>query len=367
MKRKQLLDNLNIAKTCLATDDTIPALTHFYFDQNTIVSWNTKLATIIKFETGLSCCIPGNQLIKMIGSYSTEEMSIKQSNSKDETKSTVSINIKSGKSSNLTLNQLPVSSFPFTVEDADKIMTETAYQLTPEFFEGIKQCAISMSTNPGNKDKFGITIFHSPEKTVLYSTDKVRISAFTLSKPLDCPPFKVLLPRGLCEALVTISSTFKSGNLHVGESALLIDFLVEGKSAGVQLYSKFSNKINLLPFENILKQVLVDEKLFQKIPDTLLGCVDRNVILTSSDKNPAINIKSSGNVLEVSSSNDHGTVVDEVEFPEQLVFVDCRIRSAFLRDAIAYTDKIAFSTFNGDPILLGMKDKFLHTVSSVEE
>lgn len=355
MKRKALLDKLSIAKTCLATQDTIPVLTHFYFDKNKIMSFNTGQAAIIEFPSNLSGCVPGEQLFKLLGSYSTDEVSISQG--------TDSISVKSARSS-VNLKTLPMETFPFKLAD-DVLTTGVVHELTSEFFEGVRACALSMGNNASQRNQYGITVISNSEKTVIYSSDKARISAFTLSKPLESAPFSILLPKPFCDNLISVSRDFNSSKLYVGKDFILVDFLVEGKSSGIQLYSNFNDDIELLPFENIFSQVAISNDKFQSIPESLLSCVDRNLILISSDKNPEIEIKTEGKVMTVSSGNDHGDVSDEIEFSNDMDSLVFTIKPLFVRQALVASEKIAFSDFDGDPVLVGMKDNFLHLVSSI--
>lgn len=355
MKRKELLDKLNSARTCLATQDIIPVLTHFCFDKNKITSFNTGQAVIIDCDTGLTCSVPGDQVIKILGSYDTEDVSIVQTDA--------NISVKSGRSS-VKLNTLPGNIFPFKLAD-DIMGTDKQHDLTEEFFEGIKQVALSMGNNASLRNQYGITVISTPEKTTLYSSDRARVSSFTLSEPIKSAPFTILLPKAFCDTLISVSKDFKSGRLYVGKDSILVDFLVDGKSAGIQLYSNFSADIDFIPFESILAQVVLSQDKFQPVPSSFLNCIDRNLILISSDKNPEIEIKTEGKVMTITSSNDHGTVVDEIEFPNTLDDVVCKMKPLFVRQAIVASEKIVFSDFDGGPILVGTKGGFLHLVSSI--
>lgn len=356
MKRKEFLDNLSVAKICLSTQDTIPALTHFYTAKNTIMSYNAVSAVIINFEHDLSCCIPGEEILKILGSYDTE---VKLSH----TDSTLSV--KSGRSS-VKLKILPVGDWPFKLKD-DILNNNTVYDLNEDFFEGIKACAVSMGANSSKREQYGITVISTKEKTVLYSSDQARISSFTLSKPIQSDPFSFLLPKPFCDSLISICKDFKEGRLHIGADSILIDFLVDGKSAGIQLFSNFNNNIELLPFERIFSQVILKEDRFQEIPASLLSCIDRHLILISSDKNPEIEIKTNGKLMTLTSGNAFGGTADEVDFLNDLGEIVCKMKPLFVRQVIADSDKISFSDFEGDIVLVGVKSNFVHLVSSIEE
>jgi hypothetical protein len=360
MKLKQLLDKLNIAKTCLATQDTIPVLTHFYFDNNKIMSFNSGQAAILDFENNLSGCILGDQLVSLLNSYTAEEISLSQG------KTTVAL--KSGRSV-VNLKTLPIEDFPFQLAD-DLLNTGVVYDLTEEFFDGLKACALSMGRNAGQRNQYGITVISTPEKTVLYSSDNARISSFTLSKPIDSAPFTILLPKPFCDNLITVSRTFKNGKLYVGKDFVLVDFSagvssVDGKPAGLQLYSKFNDAIDFLPFENIFAQVEISDDKFQPIPESLIKCVDRSLILIGSDKDPEMFMKTEGKIMTITSRNAHGDIVDEVEFLNDLDSIDCKMKPLFIRQALTVSEKITFSAFETDSILIGVKKNFLHLVSSI--
>ena len=356
IKRKELLEKLNVSRTCLATQDIIPVLTHFCFDKDKITSFNTGQAVILDCDTGLSGCVPGD-LIKLLGSYGTDDVSITQTET--------NITVKSGRSS-VKLNTLPRNIFPFKLAD-DVMNTDKQHDLTEDFFEGIKQVALSMGNNASLRNQYGITVISAPEKTTLYSSDRARVSSFTLSEPLKSVPFTILLPKAFCDTLISVSKDFKSGKLYVGKDSILVDFLVDGKSAGIQLYSNFIADIDFIPFESILSQVVLSNDKFQPVPSSLLNCIDRNLILISSDKNPEIEIKTEGKIMTITSSNDHGTVVDEIEFTDTLGDIICKMKPIFLRQAVLASNKISFSNFDGDIVLVGINENFLHLVSSVAD
>ncbi len=353
MKRKELLDKLNIAKTCLATQDVIPVLTHFYFDKNQIMSFNIGQAVIIQEETGLDCCVPGDELTKLLASYSTDDVSINQ---KDGT-----IAVKSGRS-NVKLKTLPSNNFPFKLDSKE---SAKQHELTGEFFEGLRQVSISMGNNASKRNQYGITVISNAQKTTLYSSDIARISSFILSKPLESEPFTILLPRPFCENLISISKDFDGGKLYVGKDYILIDLYKEGKSSGIKLYSKFSDDVNLLPFEKIMGSLDLAKVKFQAVPENFRDCIDRNLILVSSDKNPEIELSTNGKNMTVTSSNDQGDVSDEVEFQEPLDTVTCKMKPLFARQAISASNSIAFTEFEGGIILIGVSGNFLHLVSSI--
>lgn len=357
MDRKDLLNKLNIAKNCLATQDTIPVLMDFCFDKNKITTFNTGQAVVINFESGLSCCVPGDQLTKLISSYGTEKISIAQTDS--------DISVKSGRSS-VKLKTLPVSDFPFKLSE-ELLTTTNIHVLTEEFFVGIKECALSMGNNAGARNQYGVTVISTPKKTTLYSSDRARISSFTLAKPLESGSFSFILPKPFCDILVSASREFKSGKLFVGKESIMIEFLIDGKSAGVLLYSKFNDDIDLIPFDSLLSQVKLSDDKFQPVPESLINCIDRNLILISADKNPEIDIRTDGKTMIITSANAQGDVDDEIEFSKELDEIQCKMKPLFVRQAISASEKIAFADFNGEPILVGIKDNLLHLVSSIKK
>lgn len=353
MKRKELLDKLNIAKTCLATQDIIPILTHFYFDKDKIMSFNIGQAVIIQEETGLNCCVPGDEITKLLASYNTDEISVLQ---KDDT-----VTVKSGRS-NVKLKTLPAVNFPFKLESLD---SAKQHDLPGEFFEGMRQVSISMGNNASKRNQYGITVVSSRTKTTLYSSDIARISSFTLSKPLESDPFTILLPRPFCENLISISKDFDGGKLYVGKEYVMIDLYKEGKTSGIQLHSKFSDDVALLPFEKIMSSLDLTKIKFQNIPESLISGIDRNLILIASDKNPEIELSTNGKIMTLTSSNAQGDAFDEIEFEETLPTVTCKMKPAFARQAIAASKKITFTDFEGGIILIGVSENFLHLVSSI--
>lgn len=355
MKRKELLDKLNIVKSSLSSQDIIPVLTHFAFDKTKISAFNTGQAIVVEYETGLACCIPGD-IIKLLHSYDSEEITIVTKEDK--------VAVKSGRS-HASLNTLPLESFPFP-DLKSALASDIQYVIPADFVKAIKHCGISMNANPGKRNQHGVTIISTPAKTTVYSTDNQRISSYTLDKPCEGGGFTIILPKPFCDVLVSLADSFNGGKIYVGKESVVMEFLTDGKPSGTLIYSKFVDVENFLPFETIISSVPLDKVEFKPIPDALIDCVNRHLSLATSSKDHEINISVEEATLHISSASNLGQFIDEIEFDSGLSGVSCIMKTAMMSQAFNFDAKMAFVKFTGTVVLAISTNNFLHILSSIK-
>jgi DNA polymerase III sliding clamp (beta) subunit (PCNA family) len=76
MERLELVDKLNLLKTSLAKQDIVPILSHFCFRDNQIIAFDGIQASVLDFNSDLNCALPGDLFLKLLNSFSSNQISM---------------------------------------------------------------------------------------------------------------------------------------------------------------------------------------------------------------------------------------------------------------------------------------------------
>lgn len=207
MKLQTLKTVLDQAKHFLTTQDFIAILQHFAFDGETVVAYNDVQACKIKLDSELHCTIPGNLLIRLISTMTSEDIKIIEN--KDKTY----VNISCG-NAKAKLPILPLENFVFLLPET----TERPITFTPDFLEGIKKCLLSVSANPTRPEFNGINFVIESDQLTLYSSDGKTLSRFQVKDKFDVEALdtiQAIVPAFFCEKLTTLYPTLSGKNTNI--------------------------------------------------------------------------------------------------------------------------------------------------------
>lgn len=308
MKLSNVKTTLDYAKNFLATQDFIAILQHFAFDEDTVTAYNDVSACQLKLDTGLSCTIPGNLMIRLLNTLKNEEFDIE----KHETH----VNVVHGRSKT-KLPILPLEEFVFQLPQ----VTEEAITLPSSSVEGLRKCLTNVSTNPTRPEFNGVNFVIENQLLSLYSSDGATISRFQLNDTFNLPPtdqIQCILPAFFCERLTNLH-----GPLAGKESAIPIQFSKSWATANLNNNMLFTRVIDKKPpkfSENISKFIPnLDQLELWEIPEEFESVIDRAMLFL----NPQANINQStfnirGDEVEITTTSTLGNSHDIIQIPNDL-------------------------------------------------
>lgn len=305
INRAELLRIAGLVRPALATQDYIPALTHIKFDKGYATAYNDISSIAIRAELNLNRCVPGDLLIRALGSFGGENVAIAFDDK------TSALLLSSGRSK-LKLPTMNIKDYPFDIppEEAPSIV------LTPEIIKGVERCLISVGNDPTHPAQMGVTLeVDALGKAILYSTDNFTISSFRTSTAISLPgDSPIILPTFFCEQLVSLSKAFPKEitTLYLFPGAICVDFGTEAI-----LFNKTVLDLEPMDFQNILKKHCNPAKVandLQTIPDAFDAAFNRALLVLSNELDKSTQVKINSNGITLSSSSNLGDSFDEIEF-----------------------------------------------------
>lgn len=350
MNRKDLVSKLNLLKLSLSTIDIIPSLQYFYFSKDRIIACNGNQLAQISYETGIDCLLPGNVLLGLLKSYTSDEVRFEQ---KDD-----GILIRSG-SSRTKLSILPKDSFISIGEE--KEFNGMKVPLTINFIDGLERCLVSLADNIGSVSMSGVTLNLDHGSCRLYSTDDITISKST---PMDIMGVstenarKVLLPKLFCEQAVIWFKEFGSkGEILIGKDSVKAQF------SNGSVLSKINLEVEYQDFETIIS-VYKDINFFP-IPDNFGSILDRSLLFTSSEVVRSIRFESGENYLNFESEGRYGSNTDKCTIESDFENLQFSMDAVLLKRALPLIKEFSIIDRGDVVIFIGRSDCFIHLISSL--
>ena len=305
--REQLIKAVNLARAALATQDYIPAYKHFCFADGFVSAYNDIAAIKIKNDLDLEVCIPGEMLIKALGSFNAEKVLLQPNDDG-------SLLISSGRSK-LKVPTLPAKDFPLAIPDGKKV---PVVGVAEGLLLGIQRCLISAGNDPTHPATMGVPLDQEDGKAVLFSTDNVTISRFATKHKTELPgDAPVILPRFFCEQLVALSKAFPfcvvDVELHAG--ALVAYFFDEHEVEHAVLFQKTLVDLEPLDFPKIIgKHVKVKGLADQltEIPPAFDAAFDRALLVLGAEADKATKITQTDEAIKLLSTSSVGEASDSI-------------------------------------------------------
>lgn len=355
ISREYLVKAASLVRPAISNQSYIPALTHIKFADGWATTYNDVSAIAVKSPVeDLDLCIPGELLIKSLGSFGAAEVMV-QENSKEG-----SVLITSGRSK-LKLPTLPAKDFPFQWPEEGN---SPSVVLTDSILKGIERCLISVGNDPTHPAQMGVTLESDGGTPVLFSTDNFTISRFAakgkIKLPADSP---VILPTFFCEQLISLSKVFSDAEitLHLLPGSILATF-----DAQAQLFTKMVTELEPVDFTRMVNRYfkIGDVKANQApLPEGFEAAINRALLVLSgsADKATKISILDSG--MRLASTSDLGDSNDTLNYepskhdPEEPFYVDPGL--------VARAAKACSHIYCLDKVLLLSNDdaSFIHMIS----
>ncbi len=367
MNREALLKIVNLIKPALATQTFIPAYNHIAFDGDYAMSHNDIAAISVLCSFPDPCCIPGELLVKTLGSFSAEGVLI-QRKGEDQ-----SITVISGRSK-LKVPTMPLQSFPFDLpmlgSSADSI------PLTESIIDAIRQCLVSAGNNPNHPSTMGVTLdLDADGCAVLFATDNCTISRHSTKMEIKLPgDAPVILPTFFCNQVIALTRAFpdavKNICLYVLPGALMVEWVEPGDKLVATLFTKTIDDVQPLDFHRIIKKhvdISKLNKLLMPIPDAFDAAFSRQLLVLGAELDKATRVTFDDGIVKLRSTSQVG------ESDESFSVIDCdtdhsptfdfHIDPSFVTRGSKLCDKMAFG--NGVFLMAGDKDTFLHIIAHV--
>jgi DNA polymerase III sliding clamp (beta) subunit (PCNA family) len=352
--RENLIKIANLVRPALASQAYIPALTHIRFDGQQATAYNDISAISVRCDLDAKRLIPGELLIKALGSFNGESIVIQDG--KDG-----AVVVKSGRSQ-VKMPTLELAQFPLELPKGKAPEIE----VTADILRGIQRCLVSVGNDPTHPAQMGITLDVGPEgNAVLYSTDNFTISCYETNSDITLPgDAPIILPRFFCEQLLKLKSAFPDA-----EAALLLydgAIVAELGNDLALIFSKTLVDVEPMDFPKVVKKHCDLNSLgkeLQEIPPGFDEALERALLVLSGEVDKATKITPGDGVFAMHSSSSMGDAEDrfsKFEPPDMPAF---HVDPTHLSRAGALCDKMAF--LPRVVVMGGDNGKFVHLISHV--
>lgn len=331
--REVLVKATAMVRPALASQAYIPALTHIKFDGDFATAYNDITAISVRCKADVERCLPGDLLIRALGSFGGETIAIQDGKESDE------VVLSSGRAK-IKLPTLELKTFPFKWPGDDE-GDEVAFDRG--IIKGIERCLISVNTDPTHPAQMGVTLEAEGGRATLYSTDNFSMSRYRTSSKLKLPAdVPVIMPRFFCEQVVALAKVFNEEEpvliLHNG--ALEAQY---GNLARV--FSKTPVDLEPMDFKRMFNAHASDgfSKVLGKIPDAFEGAFNRALLVLSSEMDKVTRVTVENDVIRLFSSSTMGDADDTMHFDGEPVDKDLHVDPGLVARASGVCTRVGFT------------------------
>lgn len=362
MNRNDLIQRLNHVKPFLMAQDFIPILNHFCFDGLYVSAYNDVAGIFISMESDLQCAVPGNLLLKMLSTMTTETVQVEMPTERN-------IKLTSGKT-NIKLPVLPPEEFVFKLPDTTDI---EKVRVPKTFLRGLKKCLISVGQDPSHPEQTGISWFIEHNKISIYSTNDKSISKFSVEGEdvgfLNDDQIKVIIPAFFCEEVIELTNFYAENDdyidLYIKEGKRGDNFVVAeiGTNGSCKIFTRLING-EFMNFESVITRMLegTTEDTFVDASEILKPVLERAVLLLSTSETlNSTEVSVEDNEITFLTETTLGRTLDVVVFPKPLGVFRFSVDPSLIQNGFKVTDNIAILS---NLIVLTSEDRnFIHLIS----
>lgn len=340
MKRKELLESLDIVKSCITDSPIIEILSNVLFNNNQIASFNGEQGIIVNYDSPFSFIVKGKLLINLLRSYNIDDISIIQN--------TEDITIKANKSINKILIDV-ASKFPFTYDTTNLRQVAT---LTDKFIDGISKCLVSTDKNSIRKEQACVVVTAKKDANiVLYATKYNYVISKYVTDVIASEDINILFPYRFCENIISLFKD-KNASFGVADKSLLVSY------NDIALYSVYDAKAKISDFETELSSFDLNNITTAKITDEFKNTLNRSKIILSDEKNKNIKINIEDKLIRINGESALSSIEEEIELDNSLnVDTKFTMNSELLDEAINNSDRVGVIASENGIILVGKKDE----------
>lgn len=267
MNRQALLSALKTAAPALGDEGSaLPALSHFCFEDDTLLAYNDVVAVIVGFKTGLTLGLHGSTLLGLLGSTRAEDIDLK-------VKGSVATIVGAGRT------ELPVldkADFVFTLPEHEPILS---VPLSQEIRDAIEVCLISVAEDSLRPEYNGVTLRIGKSGTVLFSTDNNTATRYepTAAKVPARKDAALVLPKVAADMILKLFQKDGKPKLTVSDKIAIVEF---GGDPEVTLVTKLLGTPSM-KLDEIFKQHVGSDVC--DLPEGLGQEIEKAIVLTSRE------------------------------------------------------------------------------------
>jgi len=347
INRAALVNVLNKIKPALSTQDFLPVLSCFCFDEENVYAYNDVMAIVLP-NAGfpIEGAIPGDRLLKVLNSFSSKEISCTVKNN--------DIKISSGKS-NIKLPFLKDDDFVW--DGMQKKVIEM--NIDKDFINGLKLCLISIGQDVMHPEHAGVQLSCEDGSHCMYSTDNLSLSRYVLkSKVKDFD--SIILPEAFCQQLIALFPEMEEPVLRISKGSICVY-----DDENITIFSKFLYQGEGSDFSSIIfkyKKYLKND--FYSIADTgLVEALERALIVNGDAFDKKTDAVMDKGILELETQTEKGRVEDLIKMSKSGKG-KTKVEVSFATDIILRASKLLEKvSFNKDIIFFKDKKSFVHLIA----
>ena len=309
METTLLVAALGYCKGSLLNVDLVPALTHFFFENEYVLAYNDTTAVIAPLEHGVTCGLQGDTLLQLLPTLG-KVCSFSQLDVDKE------VVLKSGKVK-ITLPALDPDATLFV----SPIMEHSsAFYLTQEMAQGLERCCETVSDNAVLRHLSAVEIqVDKSGQLECFSSNDVSLTQFsTLAKwkvKQPAPTTYMVLGSSIRQLLALCNAVSPKKDPIIFLNA---DWLCANIDE-VIFYARMVKDATAPDYRDI-----IDKKaptLQRKVPEGFLAALTRAKVLTSKDLTPKVELDVTDTQLVVSAVGTLGSFTDSFSRPKDFPMV----------------------------------------------
>lgn len=262
--RIALLDACETVKPALAAKDLIEALTHIWFDGDTMTTYNdADLGIQVPFKTEFKGGLRGNLLLGLLANSKAKEVEL-----------TPTYNDHMQIVAARTKAKLAVLGMDLAVWDFPAPVMKNTFDIGEDFVRALKAVLVSVGNDTSIPEKLGVTMTADKAGVVLYTTDSKAVTQVRAATPKGKWMTKgdsVIMPTAFCEQVLRVCAA--GGFMEVRK-----DCVIAGNGDGVLVYARLVDVHKPLDFAGTFAAHSKAKDKFD-IPTKLEGALDRAIVL----------------------------------------------------------------------------------------
>ncbi len=351
MKRKDLLETLNLLKPGLGKDDLVPIFGCYCFDDEVAMAYNDNLAMIAPCDTGLTAAIAGEVLLGLLDNSKADTAVFEVDG--DE------IALKMGKS-RIKLPCLDRKEFIFEEPSHEPEEWDTVIPLEQVFLHGLECCLVTASTDQAMPALMGVTLSDIDATYTLFSCDGDALSEFPIPTPADYEELKrsYTMPLAFCQVVLRIAEKTKcyEGDIGINDEWACVNFSNE-----YSVYGRIIVQEKPIDYPKLIDDSIGDDPSYVEIPSGLAGGLSRAVIMADKDTHKT-RLTIEGGKIRLYTESSAGLIRDSFKLKDH-PDVDALVNAETLLRSLKLCNEMAI---NRDCSAFRHKDKLTQVIGNLD-
>lgn len=330
MRRKALVNMLELMKPALADEAMVPIYQNFCFDGETVYAFDDALAIVGPCETGVdpfSC--HGGIMLGLLRNCRTEDVDVEFDNKANE------VVFIAGRAK-MRLPYLPAEEFLF--QEPEPETWAVGLEIDDRLLEAMEICLTTAGKDTAQEALMGLTL-NIGDGVNLYSCDADAISHFLIEPANDSDAqVECLVPSGFWESVMRICKAEK--NVH-GKLFVSDDWALAKLENDYRIYGRIIKpKLPVDHADSIERQLRGKEPPWVNVPKGLEHALSRaRIIAEPKSAYTEITIKDGRMILY--TNTDLGEVRDSVNIHADHPDMEAKVNAALMARSIAVCSQMA--------------------------